>query len=100
MAKINVLAKKPGEKFYKLQINNSLEVLQDTVGGPSESVTIAEDMAVICNEEGRLRGLEHNCEICGIGFCGTVLLVGVAGEEFTDVPIDEEAVRWLIRDFR
>lgn len=42
---------------------------------------------IICNEEGRLLGLPHNCEVCGIDFVGTIVFAGVAGEDFADFPI-------------
>ena len=50
-------------------------------------MTIAEGAVIICNEEGRLLGLPHNCEVCGIDFVGTIVFAGVAGEDFADLPI-------------
>jgi len=41
---------------------------------------------IICNEEGRLIGLPHCCTICGIDFVGTIVIAGVEGEEFADLP--------------
>lgn len=49
-------------------------------------MTLATDCVIICNEEGRLMGLPHCCRICGVDFVGTVVIAGVAGEEFTDLP--------------
>ena len=52
------------------------------MGGYIETVTLAKDCCIICNEEGRLQGLPYNLTFGGISFVGTVLFVGVAGDEF------------------
>lgn len=83
---ISVLAKEPGKPFIRLTCRNTLKELQSLVCGPIETVTIASDAVVICNEEGRLKDLPFNCEICGIGFVGNILIAGVDGDEFADVP--------------
>lgn len=83
--KISVLIKDPGKKPRHVYIENSLKNLQATVGGYIETFTLATDAVVICNEEGRLRGLPHCCTICGVDFVGTVVIAGVAGEEFADL---------------
>lgn len=74
---------------------NDLEALQKAVGGYIETVTLATDLVLICNEEGRLLGLDHNCRICGVDFVGTIILAGVDGEEFADIPATEYVLRKL-----
>lgn len=66
-------------------IDNTLEALQKAVGGYIETVTIAKDACLICNEEGRLLDLKPQ-NVLGMEFYGNVLLVGVKGDRFTDVP--------------
>ena len=73
-----------------IDIPNELKPLQQAVGGYLEAVTLASDLAVLCDEEGRLKGKIHNCTICGYEFVGTILAVGVDGDEFTDVPLTLE----------
>ncbi len=82
---MKVVIKEPGKKPRITEIKNKLSELQQTVGGYIETVTLAEDCCIICNEEGRLQGLPYNLTFCGISFVGTVLFVGVAGDEFTDL---------------
>ena len=53
------------------------------VGGYIETVTLATDCCIICNEEGRLEGLPYNLTFCGVSFVGPILVVGVDGDEFT-----------------
>lgn len=67
-------------------MENTLKALQREVSGYIETVTIASDAVIICNEEGRILGLPDNCRVCGVDFVGTVLIVGTKGDEFCDVP--------------
>lgn len=71
-------------------MENELRPLQQEVGGYLESVTLAEDVCVLCDEEGRLKGKPYNTTVCGVSFVGTVLIVGVAGEELADLTEKQE----------
>lgn len=92
-AKIRAIVKRPDEKFgHVTNISNSLKNLQRVVDGPIEVVPFASNMAIICNEEGKLRGLDKNFIIRHaystdiiVGECA---IVGVDGEEFCDCPLD------------
>ena len=84
--KIKVIVKRPDEAGHVTWISNTLENLQRTVDGYIETVSLASDCVIICNEEGRLLGLAHNCRICGVDFCGTIIVAGVKGENFSDCP--------------
>ena len=96
--KIKVIIKEPGKKPRSVNISNSLQNLQKTVGGYIETVTICEDFVIICNEEGRLQQLPWCCEICGVNFVGTIILCGIDGESFGDIPITyQDAKRILPR---
>ena len=86
---MKAIIKRPYEPVGRLiEISNTLEALQQEVGGYIECLTVASDMAIICDEEGRLKSKPYNCEVCGINFVGVILAVGVDDDEFTDVPID------------
>lgn len=80
-----------GREQKVIEIENTLEALQKAVGGDIETVRIGVDNAVmIANEEGLdLMGLPYNTvasEFAGQPIVGTALIVGVNGEEFTDIP--------------
>ena len=83
---ILVVIKEPG-KAPRVEplFDNDLKAFQEAVGGYIETVTLATDLVFICNEEGRLRGLPFNCEVCGIGFVGTILAVSHKGEDFASI---------------
>ena len=87
--KIKAIVKRPDEEYgHMTWISNTLENLQKTVEGYIETVTIASNCVIICNEEGRLKGLPHNCTICGVDFVGTIIICGIDGDEFDDFPLD------------
>lgn len=88
---MQVMRKKPGERWELVKIDNTLEALQKEVGGYIETISCASDACFIVNEEGIIKNLPFNTRIAGLKIYGTVLLVGVNGDEFTDVPV--EAVR-------
>lgn len=67
---MQVVRKDPGKPPVITQVKNTLEALQQAVGGPIETVTLARDAAIICNEEGWLRDLPFNCRFCRINFVG------------------------------
>ena len=95
MRKISVLIKEPGKKPRHVNISDSLTNLQKTVDGFIETVTIATDLAVICNEEGIIRNLPYNCTICGAKLYGTIIMCGVNGDEFSDLPTNWDNIKRL-----
>lgn len=83
--KISVLIKEPGKDAYRKEIDNTLKSLQREVGGYIEVVTIADGLALICDEEGKLKGKDANFLFCGEYFVGTVILSGTDGEDFVSL---------------
>ena len=77
--------KKPGELPKIIDVENTLEALQEKVGGLIETVTFPPKSCVICNEEWRILRLPYNCTFLGMRFGGPILVVGVEGEEFSDI---------------
>lgn len=75
-----------------VNIENKLEALQAAVDGYIEVVTLVPDVAVmLVNEEGLMRGMPYNAFatlIAAQNIVGPALIVGVDGEEFTDIPAD------------
>ena len=69
-------------------VENTLSALQEAVDGYIETVTMADDFVVICNEEGCIQSLPYNCTLLGdIDLYGTILIAGMKDDEFTDVSI-------------
>lgn len=92
---MTVVYKGPGCAPEVREIGNTLRDLQACVGGYIETVTLATDAVIICNEEGRLMGLPHNCIFRGVEFCGPIIVAGVADEEF--VSLEAEAAKQIVK---
>lgn len=100
-AKIRAIIKRPDEKYgHVTNISPSLRNLQRIVGGPIETVPVGFNSVLICNEEGKLRGLQRNFYMgtlpYGDTIVGEVAVVGVDGEEFCDCPIEFSTWKYLV----
>lgn len=93
---MKVIGKRPYCKATVIEIENTLEAFKKEVGGWIETVTLAEDCCIICNEEGRLQGLPYNLTFGGVSFVGTILFVGVKGDEFTDLR--DEQIKFIMKN--
>ena len=83
---MKVLRKKVGSDWELVEIENTLEVLQREVEGYIETVSISGNACIIVNEEGMINDLPFNVRLFGLQLFGTVLIVGVDGDEFCDLP--------------
>ena len=81
-----IVLKKNLEKIRCLRILLTHWKLSKSVGGYIETVTLTEELAIVCNEEGRIQSLPYNCTVMNADFCGTILIAGIDGDEFTDAP--------------
>lgn len=85
--KIKVIIKKPEDEFGRLvEVENTLRTFQQIVGGYIET-TGYKNLVIICNEEGKLRGLQPNVVLGREMLVGPIIVCGASGDEFTDVPI-------------
>lgn len=90
MGEIKIIVKEPGKRSEMRIVENSLESMQKLVGGYIETVTLLEDLVLICNEEGKINDSPFNCNILGESFFGTLVFAGVDGEEFSDIRLTED----------
>ena len=100
-SKIRAIIKRPDERYgHVTNISPSLKNLQRIVDGPIETIKVTPDAVCICNEEGKLRGLQQNFIMGRIPFhdviVGEVAVVGVDGEEFCDCPIDFQTWKFML----
>ena len=102
MERMTVLAVEPGKRPYVKEVDNSLEGLQKEVDGTIEAIYPFDDpVALICNEEGKLRGLALNRGLRdedGVLYdviAGTFLGVGLSRESFAPLSRDlQEKYLW------
>lgn len=90
---MRVLIKEPKKPWEVALIPDTLEALQQAVGGYIETYTIDPErgLVLICDEEGRLNGKQYNIRVDDVDFVGTLLLCAVDEDEFCNVP------DWVVR---
>ena len=64
-----------------IEIEQKLESYQEQVGGYIEALTISDDVVILVNEEGKLRGMTPNRRFNGDVLVGNILIVGRKGED-------------------
>ena len=86
---INVLLCKAGKRAEMVEMEDSLEAMQKMVGGMIEEyMPFEDDVALICNDEGKMRGMPLNRAIEGED--GKIMDV-IAGDFFICyAPIESE----------
>mgnify|MGYP002514116006 CR=1 FL=1 len=96
-SKIRVLVKRPGEPIEGKEIENTLESLQEEVGGFIECVWLGGSIQAIVDEEGKLKGKTANFYFGGDLIVGTAIFLGEEGSEFRSLSDTEvgEVVRFL-----
>lgn len=90
---IRVLRFEPGKAPEEVTISNTLKAFQSAVGGYIETLGLDGGAVLVCNEEGKLRGLSANRRVGGDTIAGTFLIAGSADGEFCSLS-DEDAARY------
>ena len=93
---MRILRVMPGCKPERLEISHTLESMQAVVGGYIQAIYPYEDMvAIVCNEEGKLLGMEPNRavrneegDIVDI-ISGTFFICGLSTEDFCDLTEEQ-----------
>ena len=96
--KLTVVMVEPHKTPYVTEIADALSALQKAVGGYIEVVGNGDGTFIICNEEGKLQGLEGNRRIHdGMSvIAGTFFVVGEDGENFRSLT-ESEVTRYMDR---
>lgn len=83
---MKAIIKEPGQLPVQKEIKGTLGDLQKIVDGYIEMVTLIPDrLVMICNEDGFYRQLPKNLHILNQDILGTVVFLGVNGEELDDI---------------
>ncbi len=82
----------------EIEIDNTLEAKQELVGGLIEEVHIHGDneVALICNEEGKIYGLPYNRDIGYDIIAGPFLIVGIDRENYKSLN-EKQILKYKMR---
>ncbi len=101
---MKVLKVEPGKEPAVIEISGDLESLQKEVEGPIEAIYPEDDIALICNEEGKITDLPLNRalkdetgEILDI-IAGSFLITGLGEEDFCSLT--DEQIRKYSEEFQ
>lgn len=98
--KLKCLLVKPYELPEVVEIDNTLEAKQELVGGYIECAYLPndEEVVIICNEEGKINGLQLNRDIGHDIIAGPFLIVGDDYEngDFKSLT-DEQIMKYKIK---
>ena len=93
---MKILVVEPMKPCEVREIPDTLEAMQALVGGHIQAVyPFRDDVALVCNEEGRNLGLPYNRPLTndrGVPYemiCGTFFLAGVGPEDFISLTDDQ-----------
>jgi hypothetical protein len=86
---IRVAIMEPNKEIEIKQVENTLETFQQIVGGYIEVVPFNPELGIVmvCNEEGKLLGLEPNFHWGLDTIVGTVVFVDGQTDEFRDLTV-------------
>lgn len=93
---LRILMVEPHKAPYEASVPHELSAMQQAVGGLIEVVRNGDGTLLVCNEEGKLLGMEGNRRIPGDVLAGPFFVVGDAGETFRSLT-EEELERYRER---
>lgn len=86
---MKVIIVEPNKVPYVKEINNNLEDFQEVVGGYIETVFLPNGLILVCNEEGKIKGLPVNRKIGNDIIVGTFIVTTNKGDEFVSLNDDQ-----------
>lgn len=104
MSKMKVVLVEPGKQARITEMDNSLECMQKTVGGLIETFQLDDEVFIICNEEGKLEGLQpcraiwYEGELIEI-ICGTFFICAAPWESASFESLTDEQAKEYAETF-
>lgn len=92
---MTVLAVMPGKAPERMELDGSLQSMQEFVGGTIQAVyPFSDPVAIVCNDEGKMLGLGYNRALRDDDgniydiLCGPFFVCGLGEDNFASLPED------------
>ena len=94
MGELRGLLVRPNKLPEEITFNNSLEKKQELVEGYIEYAYSDDfpDVAFICNEEGKIKGLPYNRDIGHDIIAGNFIIISASSEEGEDISLSDRQI--------
>lgn len=95
---MKIVVVEPYKTPYVKEIDGELKTMQNIVGGYIQMVYLTNEVALICNEEGKIKGLPRNrtlFEMQDIN-AGTFFICGIDQDDFASLK-DEQAEYYIAK---
>lgn len=79
---MKIVVKKVGQNPEVMEIENDFHEMQEIVGGHIEAFNVVDNILCVCNEEGKLDGLDPNFRFNGDVIVGDVFFCAAGEEDF------------------
>lgn len=79
---MKIVVKKVGQNPKVMEIENDFHEMQEIVGGHIETFNVVDNILCVCNEEGKLDGLDPNFRFNGDVIVGDVFFCAAGEEDF------------------
>ena len=96
--KLKVVMVEPNKPPYVAEIGNDLDSMKNAVGGYIQPVNLAPYVSLVCNEEGKLLGLEGNRSLGNDIIVGNFFIVGY-NEEGEFISLTKEQMEEYMQQF-
>lgn len=94
---MKIVVKKAGQNPKVMEIENDFHEMQEIVGGHIEAFNVVDNILCVCNEEGKLDGLDPNFRFNGDVIAGDVFFCAAGEEDFES--LNDNQIYDLMRVF-
>ena len=95
---IRILKIEPQKLPYEKEINNDLEGIQGEVEGLFECIYLGDNCILVCNEEGKLNGMELNRRVGNDIIAGPFFIAGDS-EDGEFISLTDEQIKQYTNEF-
>ena len=96
--RIRILKIEPQKLPYEKEINNDLKGIQDEVEGLFECIYLDENCILVCNEEGKLNGMELNRRV-GNDIIAGPFFIGGDSRDGEFISLTDEQIEQYTEEF-